>query len=158
MSAVELELGDIIEECSYAIAVAIRNNNPDPNFEVYEHDALHDIGNNGCLLTLYEYDISPELGRNMQWRLRYGVMVFGATQAGLITDTNLVIQAIERPFPTERIGYIQAKRIHAVTDYYKSTSRQTNIVFDVVIRLRRAAETTHTIDSTNIEIAVKGWD
>ena len=148
------EISEIVEACTYAIAVAIRANNPDPTFEVYEHDAFSKVGDNGCLVTLYEYDIFPEIRKMTRWRLRYGVQLFNASQMKLIESTNLAIQAIEMPFSTAGFGYIQAKNIHAVTDYYKSTSRLTNLVFNIDLYLRPAPDTPVMMEDFDIDIVI----
>lgn len=152
---VEADISTIIEACTYAIAVAIRKGNPDPNFEVYEHDALHDIGDNGCLVTLYEYDVDPQPNNIANWRLRYGIQVFNKSQMNLIGDTNKIIQAISHPFETSEFGMIKAKGIHAVTDYYKSTQRLTNIVFYVNLRIRDVVVPAELIGSHTLVLNVK---
>jgi hypothetical protein len=153
--AIPADISEIVEACTYAISVAIKKNNPDPDFEVYEHDAVEMIGNNGCLVTMYEYDVSALTWSDTRWRLRYGVQIFHASQRGLIDATNLAIQAIKRPFPTEKFGNIQATSIHAVTDYYKATSRLTNLVFYISLRLRPYHEPAPTIDDYTLGIDVK---
>jgi hypothetical protein len=149
------EIAEIVEDCTYAIAVAIKNNNPDPAFEVYEHDAFEDVGDNGCLVTLYEYDVLPEIRKVTCWQLKYGVQLFHAAQLNLINATNLAIQAIERPFPTRRFGYIKAEKIHAVTDYYKATSRLTNLVFVINLYLRPATPPPILIGEGEVNVEVE---
>ena len=134
------------------MSVAIKSGNPDTEFEVYEHDAFEDVGDNGCLVTLYEYTVYPEINKTTRWQLKYGVQLFNASQKALIDATNLAIQAIERPFATRRFGYIQAKNIHAVTDYYKATSRLTSLVFTVDLRLHPAPVTPVLIDEYDISV------
>lgn len=158
--AVTADIDEIVQACTRAVSVAIAGNTDDPAFEVFEHDALKDVPDNACMVTLYGYETKPEIGGIVNWKLRYGVQLFHASQQKLIEATNKAIQAVERPFPTKEFGYIRATDIRAETDYYKSTSRLTNMTFNVTLRLKEASvpETpimTHSlrVDAREKEVA-----
>ena len=152
---IEMELSDVVENCTRGIATAILQNTNDPKFEVYTHDALQDIGDYGCLITLYEYDVFPKISNTNKWDLTYGIQVFDTDQMSLVNNTNLIIQAIERPFLTKSIGYIKARSIHAVTDYYKSTSRLTNIRFTIELWLRKPQDNVVPMNDSKLTVTTK---
>jgi hypothetical protein len=152
--SVAADISVIIESCTTAICQYIKAEIP--TLDVYYHEAKEDIGDNGAMVTLYEYEVYPAIGGVNKWELKYGIQLFQTSQVLLVNNTNHVIEVLSRTLDTDRFGKFKPRGIRAVTDYYKTTSRLTSMIFYVDLWIKQVpTEPTVLMQNYDLDVIVK---